>query len=296
MSSSTGQHAILVPVKKRNERQESAHRKMVMNQIVSSAGEFMWLEKSKLRVDVENYQRQSVLSKAAEFAKNWSWMGCGTLCVGLRDSNGEFYVFDGQHRKMAADLRNDIQKLPCLVFEGTTVKEEAEAFLQINANRRPLLTIQKFNAYLTSGNSTAIKAKELIDQCGRKLSSDGKNSGPGVIGCLGMLMDCIESDESALRRIWPMLCALCEGHPFHGHYLQGFHYIERKLAENEMGISLSQSRWKNRILKIGYDKFNRSIANARSYFSRGGAKVYASGIQQAINHGLRTDKLEYEDI
>ena len=68
-------------------------------------------------------------------ADGWDWGFVRVLSVSHRDN--KYYVFDGEYRPLAAKKRSDIQKLPCPVFEGMSLADEANAFLGLNTIRAP---------------------------------------------------------------------------------------------------------------------------------------------------------------
>lgn len=81
--------------------------------LIDKQGEFMLIEKDELYVDPV-YQRSNWNSKKVnDIASAWSWNRCGTLTVAIRDD--KWWIIDGATRKLAADKRSDIKKLPCMV-------------------------------------------------------------------------------------------------------------------------------------------------------------------------------------
>src|SRR4051812_44439221 len=92
--------------------------------IVDKRGVAMDIPKCSLHVD-KSYQRDALgSSKILRIAREWSWIACGRLIVGIRP-DGSYVVIDGQHRKLAADKRSDIADLPCEVFEVLGPSQEA---------------------------------------------------------------------------------------------------------------------------------------------------------------------------
>ena len=115
--------------------------------VIDKPGEFYLIPKKDLFVDQE-YQRMKINEQRInKFASNWSWIKCGVLTIAIR--NDQWYVVDGQHRKLAADKRSDIKHLPCMVFELNDISEEAEAFVSINSSKTNVSGYdnRKFNRY-----------------------------------------------------------------------------------------------------------------------------------------------------
>ena len=90
--------------------------------VKDETGEIRQLNKSVLKVDHE-YQRNASERKVLALANSWSWVACGAIVVGQRDST--YWVIDGQHRVLAARRRADIEMLPCLIFQSDGVASEA---------------------------------------------------------------------------------------------------------------------------------------------------------------------------
>mgnify|MGYP002682237103 CR=1 FL=1 len=96
--------------------------------IKNKPGDFLMVPTKELEVD-HAYQRDQINERRVqELSRAWDWVACGCLVVALREDN-RWFIVDGQHRKLAAELRGDIPELPCLVFETTGRREEALGFL-----------------------------------------------------------------------------------------------------------------------------------------------------------------------
>src|SRR5689334_6103185 len=74
-------------------------------------GEFAMIDKTKLNVDL-SYQRKTTKSRVDKIREEWSWIAFGAVSVALR-GDGEWFVMDGQHRVLAAMMRDDIKEVPC---------------------------------------------------------------------------------------------------------------------------------------------------------------------------------------
>ena len=247
-------------------------------------GTFEWVPKHLL-LGAPEYQRTSFETKVINIAKNWSWVACGVLLVAMRQ-NGDMHLMDGKHRKAGADKRSDIEALPCMIFEMDDIQMEALGFLAANTLRKPVSSEGKFRALKVAGDSLAIEAAALIEQAGRTV---GAGSGPNTFRCLTSLQRCLKEDGAALRRIWPLLIRVCDQRPFHKNIIEGLFYIERRIGED----SLSSRNWSSRVIEVGFDALLEGSMKAAAYYAKGGAKVYAEGILNAINHRLR-NRLEIE--
>ena len=242
-------------------------------------GRFMTISKERLAID-DTYQRSAKTQKLLRIASAWSWIACGAIIVGHR--NGTFYVMDGQHRVLAARKRSDITQLPCMVFETDGPVNEAKGFLITNTERIPVRSVEKFKALVMTEHPPAMHVDRLLKEAGRTMSD---NAGPGVTGCLTLLLNAATSMPKTLDGIWPLIVAVCEGHSMHTRMVSGLLYIEHRLPDGE---SLNNARWRKRILQVGYDNIMSSIHKAAAFYEYGGGKVFAQGILEAVNRGLHS--------
>jgi hypothetical protein len=251
-------------------------------EVQDEPGKMEYISKHLLRVD-ERYQRNAAQSRILVLARNWSWFACGALQVARRTEGGTtvYYVVDGGHRHGAAMRRADIEKLPCLVFESTGVPDEARAFLTSNTNRRAMYSVEKFKALREVGDKNALLVDELLQQSGRTPSSA---SGATTVGCLSALLRAAKENRAALQSVWPVLAEACHGRSIIDKVVQGLVYIEARMPDGE---SLRDARWRKRVVSIGGDELVSAAVRAASFYARGGGRVYAKGMLNSINKGLR---------
>lgn len=89
----------------------------------------------------------------------------GILTVSRRKDHG-VYIIDGWHRNEAIRILTDnTGEVICHVFEGLTLAEEAQMFLDLNYGDQPN-TAEKFKAALVAGDPTAV----TIDQIARSVN------------------------------------------------------------------------------------------------------------------------------
>lgn len=248
--------------------------------LLDQPGELRWLNKKALRID-EQYQRDATETKVKELARAWSWLACGTLLVAERE--GLYFIFDGQHRALASLRRSDIDKLPCVVFRTTGSKEEAEAFLRANKNRKPLNSLAKFKAATTAEHPSAILVEKLISSVGRTASAAASGT---TVRCLALMMVHAERQPDVLQRLWPLVAIVCSGRSVHERILEGMIYIENHLPE---GQSLLDKEWHKRVLRTGYDGLLGAANRFSAAYSKGGAKIWALGMVEAMNKGFRNN-------
>lgn len=135
--------------------------------------EVEWLPCEALSVD-HDYQRMIEGRKSqrliADIAENWDWQLCGPLIVSRRGSDGVadigYFIIDGQHRHAAAELRADVPKLPCIVYDFDSIEYEALCFVKINSARQPISKIDQFHARIAAKEELAIKIKKAVTDAG----------------------------------------------------------------------------------------------------------------------------------
>ena len=251
-------------------------------------GDFMWIPKDQLVVD-HSYQRPPQLAKVKLYAQTWAWWACSAIVVANRPNDPNNYVVDGQNRALAALKRSDISVLPCIVFESTGAVQEAAAFYDINANRRTPTTLDKWKAQLMRGDPHVVATDRLIRDMGRVPS---KSRSPNSVSCVTVLLNAMTADAARVRRVYPLLSAVCEGNPMHERLVGGFLWLEAHMPE---GQSLTDKRWSNRAKRIGYTALLVGANRAAALYAQGSNRVCAIGIQETLNKGLQHPLVLRED-
>lgn len=257
--------------------------------MVDEPGEFRLIDKDILTVDLD-YQREETPGKVKAIAAEWSWLACGTLLVASRPDNS-LRVFDGNHRAVAARSRSDIRELPCMVFRTENISEEAMGFLRSNTNRKPVTMFDRFRALVITKDEAALFVEELVLGSGFRF---GRDCGPRSVTCVGTLYQAAKGHPGALKEIWPLVVEICEEAGVHERVVTSLVYIQSRVSKD--GASLTQNPWKDRLLRMGRQGIVDATSKAASYYARGGAKVWASGVVDALNKGLRTNRLNIGDL
>lgn len=245
-------------------------------------GQLMYLPKRDLHVD-RSYQRGAKNARVLKLVRRWNWLAAGVLIVARRD--GKYFVVDGQHRLMAAMKRSDIELLPCLIFDSTSQHEEAEAFRDVNKERRPITTFEQWNANIVAGDEATLFCNRLIQDAGREPS---QSATPNSVKCLSALIDASLSSRDQLIAVWPVVADVCKGHPLHEKVFGALLYLERYLSD---GQSLTDKRTRSKVERLGYTGVLNAAQRASAFYSRGGPKVWALGVMQELNRGTRTNQL-----
>ena len=96
------------------------------------------------------------------------------LFTGSKRADGRTYILDGQHRMVAARRKGYDDYIATRVWEGLTLAEEAELFLDLN-NTRKVSALDKFHVRATKGDPAAVALKAALERVG--LRASGQHTG-----------------------------------------------------------------------------------------------------------------------
>lgn len=243
-----------------------------------SPGALKMLHKDVLQIHPA-YQRDVILPKVTEITANWSWVGCGAIVVGER--GGDFWVIDGQHRVLAAKRRSDISALPCVVFQTEGVRQEAIAFLDLNAGRKPITSIGKFKAMIAAGDKSACTVQKTLQTLG--ITPKSTATKPNELKSVAWAVRKAEENPEKFEVVMRTASELSQDIPIAEKLLDGLWYINERLPGG-----IEEKRFAARVRAIGARKLIDAANKASAYFVRGGASVWATGMMEEINKGLRT--------
>lgn len=256
--------------------------------VKDSPGVLMMINKHELQINHE-YQRVLLPLKVKEIASAWSWVACGAIAVAMRE--GTPWVIDGQHRVMASLRRADIADLPCIVFETDDIRDEAEGFLNINTNRKAMTSMDKLRAAAVAGYEPAIQFRALCERLNLVLSSSGQQAGQIKAADWGMRR--MKEDPAATAIVVELAAELAAAARIavQEKLLGGLWYIHKNCE-----VGLTDPRLRQRVKMRGANNLIDEASAAAAYYSRGGERVWASGMMKSINKGLRTRfKMRGED-
>lgn len=252
-----------------------------------AGGVFERIPKGELKVD-SNYQRGASNKRVNEIASNFSWAAFGVILVARR-RDGELCVFDGQHRALAAVKRDDVDRLPCLVFEFDELTEEAQAFVLANTCRGPVRALARFKARLQAEDNDALAIREVVEACGYTIPE--KPTGrKGELACIGAVEEVAKRGASHLFRVLS-LCAELYGHqPPHSRLVKTLSYLDQHIAKTS-GDNLDRLDIREKLLALGENALQNAASNAAELCNKGGERIWAAGIIGAFNKGKRTKKI-----
>lgn len=145
---------------------------------------------SELSCD-ERINRGLDTNKAQRMYLNFDWNALGVLTVSRR-ANGDLVIIDGQHRWEAVRRVTSAKgKVPCHIFSGLTLEQEAELFLRLNTTTKPRI-IDKFKVRVTAGDKSAVAIAELAGAYGWAISP---SAGDGLIQAVAAMERIYQESE-----------------------------------------------------------------------------------------------------
>lgn len=247
--------------------------------IKDAPGELRMVHKDALQID-SAYQRDVLHGKVKLIASSWSWIGLGALVVGERD--GQLWVIDGQHRALAARKRSDISLLPCVVFKTDDVRTEARAFLDTNTGRKPVTTISKQKALVAAGDEIAVFIQQKFRE--NNLVATSYANAANQIKAMAWCNTRAAENKETFSLVLGFTASLClvDQMPVHARLLEGIWYLNARC-----GAGLADARLVKRLRDAGARTLLDAANRAAAFYARGGGRVWATGMLNEINKGLR---------
>ena len=143
----------------------------------------------ELHID-ESYQR-SLQNHVKIIARDWNPTKCDPLKINFRE-DGNFYVWDGQHRLEAARLRG-IKYLLCDITVGLTQEQEAELFGCQGIGIKKPDPYDIFKANVCAGEEIDTAIKDMCDIYDLVVNRNNKKA--GNLSCLTLVRDIFKKGD-----------------------------------------------------------------------------------------------------
>lgn len=150
-----------------------------------------WIPANQLVTDPA-YERPLSTIKVRKIVREFNPDAVGVLMTSRRSDSSNVLI-DGQHR-CAAFLAMEWgeQRLPCLVYHGLTLEQEAELFVVYNRDRSKPLQHDLFRAEVAAGNPAAMEIVKVLGRHGLSVTQfreQGKDTHrkAGVVSAVGAL-------------------------------------------------------------------------------------------------------------
>jgi len=250
-------------------------------------GKFQLVNKDEVNVD-HAYQRDKVSQRRAlDIARDFSWSAFGVLLCVRRD-DATIWVYDGQHRKLAADKRSDVQKLPCFIFDSRDVKQEAKAFLLSNTVRGSMASLDKYKALIVCEDEIAVGVREMVKKTGHTIGSGGFS----CVKCICLLMRAYALDPDCLRKTWPIAARIAGDKHVTDSLVKAVFTTERMLYKTQQGSLLSKQN-SDSIAKLTLAEFEQSLQKTSAYFGRG-EKSCARALIDCLNYRRTKNRIDID--
>jgi hypothetical protein len=148
------------------------------------------------RLTVDHKYQRSLTSLVDRIAEEFNPAMVGCLIVSERE-NGRLAVVDGQTRFRGAEKSGKVDAVPCLIYEGLTVADEARLFAALQRNRRNIATHERFSADLVAKEPMAMEIAAILKEFGLKVG--GKSDELKSVAALESVWK-REKDGELLRR------------------------------------------------------------------------------------------------
>lgn len=194
-----------------------------------------------LTVDHKVQRAHLDMGKVEAMVRNYNTDGIGVATVSRRE-NGDQVVLDGWHRKeVVARLTDNAGTIPCRVFEGLTLQEEASLFLALNTTNQPKL-YDRWKVRVTKGDPIAVGATEALRQYGWSVGNQVGEGTMVAVGSLERIYRLSLSDkvqvEQGLVGATIMVITRAWGHNRYGAVSPLFEGIANLIAEHGSRINL----------------------------------------------------------
>lgn len=243
-------------------------------------GRFCMINKNELNID-GRYQRSQVSdNKVREIARKWDYVLLGVILV-VKRQDGTLWVFDGGHRTRASFYRDDIETLPCMVYDMDSISSEAKAFLGKNLMITNVSSVDKYKAAVVADDPTARKAERLLLEHGIEVSACATKS--TQLKCISTLQTLLDRDEELARRCFGFCLLLSNGAPVSSAVLRGLFTLCQRMSDR-CDILI---RYRERLTRHSQREIEVRIRQMRAECGNGGDKVEALALLSLINKGCK---------
>lgn len=249
-------------------------------EMVDRPGKYMRLSKHVLNVD-HDYQRDHIKrARVNRIASQWSWVRFGSLSVAERP-DGTYWVFDGQHRKLAADKRSDITEVPCMVYKSVGPADESRYFLGINEDRGRVDMIDRFKAMMAQNDPLTLNVHRLVTESGYRVERGGADY---TVMCVGALVSAVDKDPEAAAVAWRICVQMFDGSAILDRVFRGMFVAERHIRRHGLG-TLLDARFKTAVDRLDPKTITKSIFQAAEYWGKSGPNVEGEAVVRLLNKG-----------
>lgn len=148
-------------------------------------GNFEMVDPAVIVID-HRYQRPEKETLIRRIAQSPDWEAFGA--VSLYRRNGVLVCVDGQQRiRGVLTCENPPKEIPAIVFEKTTLDQEAETYVAINVMRTAVNALEKHKGLVVAKNPAALAIERAVEKAGYTVAGPGGGAGPRTIHAIGAI-------------------------------------------------------------------------------------------------------------
>lgn len=268
-------------MKPKSKKQEPKKPQRDYWKIVDKPGKYMQLAKEDLKIDPD-YQRTEISDhRVRRIAAEWSWVACGILRIARR-ADGSYWVMDGQHRLLGALRRDDITKLPCVVF-ASEKKGEARSWHKTNKDRGNPSALQLFKADITGEMPDVLAVQGMVEEQGYVVKN---TTAAFTVRCVNALLRAYKISPELTQAVWELCVQIHEGRQIDGGVFNGLFHLERYLRtrKNPNGLSICKGENAAKLISMGSEVVAAEVRRRAAISGKGGgARLAADTIVQLLN-------------
>jgi hypothetical protein len=186
-------------------------RGVTPNDDVGEPPEMRWVDPRDLLVD-ETYQRrigEKGITRIRQIIGAFDWASFEPpLCV---ETEAGLLVTNGQHSATAAASHPRVQLIPVMVSQARDAQGQAQAFVNVNANRIAVTTTQLYHSRLAAGDEETLAVAAIAAEAGVRVVRNApprKQFKPGDTASVSTIFDLYRSrGPAALQTILRLLAS-----------------------------------------------------------------------------------------
>lgn len=247
-------------------------------------GQFMIIDINRLVIS-STYQRDIKSVNVKQIVENFTPDQFGAIKVARRESKGQYYIIDGQHRAMAAQMLG-IGQVPCLLVTSEGEPVEARIFKN-QINRKNPNAFYIFKAAVAAGSPLECEINDWLSVVDIGLSASNKAR---CISFVSGLIRRWKRDSRACKDAIKTLLLIDSHVPLNGEVHAGLWYLEMNGIDTSKGVDKIKLSGGIQVLKgiAAATKAELKLASG----SQSNPRLWASAIVKMINKGRSTNKIK----
>ena len=249
-------------------------------------GEFLKVSKLSLRIPkpdkgIGGYQRDVYDKLVKDIVMEFLWPVFGVLIVARRP-DGSLWVMDGQHRLLAALQIDNVDLLPCYVFDIDNTPEEARCFFRLNKYRFGMRADSGFVAQVQGNDPESLAIKEMVEGSGYRVARVGTSR--YTVKCIATIQAAFSKSPAITKRVWAWCVALLDGEAFGAKFFKGLWKLEHREFNSRRGTVLTKKNF-DRLASEWEVGIPAMFAQRERQEGGGSAMVSADSLVRVLNRG-----------